>query len=294
MKHQRKRKEPLQIRFMKKFFPFLERLAPRWAQKIYLKLFFRPLRHPFKPDEKKAMEAAQKWTITYRNKEIQLYKWGSGPKRALFIHGWSGRGSQGFAFAEQFVEKDYTFVSFDLPGHGLSSGQETNIFEVNEIVSDIVDSFGPFDCLIGHSFGGVVATYSLSQSLSFRKLIIIGSPHSNSFILDEFAETIGASKLFHEALEQYVQRRWNLRFEEVSIYKMMEDLNTNDVLVIHDREDKEVPYELTDYVVQQEPSPNLLTTQGLGHKRILKDEKVIEKVLAFSELGTREVELFLN
>ena len=264
-------------------FPLMEKILPRFTKQRYIKLFFSPMKYPFKGVEKKAINESKIWTLRSGNKNINLYKWGNGPKKALFVHGWSGRGAQGYKFVESFLTKDYTFFAFDLPAHGHSTGKQTNIFEATAIVREITETFGSFECVIGHSFGGIVATYAMVQKLPFRKLILIGSPHSNAFIVEEFALTLGISSRFRDNLYQYVLKRWDLSFDDLSIHKMIEDLNPRDVLIVHDRNDKEVPFELTDLVTTKNGSINLVVTEGLGHKRILESIQVIDTVLEFSE-----------
>lgn len=52
-------------------------------------------------------------------------------------------------------------------------------------------------------------------------------------------------------------------------------------LVVHDRADKEVPYADGARVAEAWPTAELVTTEGLGHQRILRDPGVVEQVVAF-------------
>jgi hypothetical protein len=54
-------------------------------------------------------------------------------------------------------------------------------------------------------------------------------------------------------------------------------------LVIHDREDVEVPWREGAAIAAAWPGAELLTTQGLGHRRILRDPAVVARVSTFLE-----------
>jgi hypothetical protein len=52
-------------------------------------------------------------------------------------------------------------------------------------------------------------------------------------------------------------------------------------LVVHDRDDRQTPWADSAGLVGALPDARLLTTQGLGHVRILKDPGVVHDVLGF-------------
>lgn len=52
-------------------------------------------------------------------------------------------------------------------------------------------------------------------------------------------------------------------------------------LVVHDRHDKEVRWEDGAAIAGAWPGATLLTTEGLGHRRILRDAGVIDQVVRF-------------
>jgi len=52
-------------------------------------------------------------------------------------------------------------------------------------------------------------------------------------------------------------------------------------LVIHDTEDEEVPVSCAHVIRQKLQQGELLITNGLGHSRILKDPKIISRIIEF-------------
>jgi hypothetical protein len=53
------------------------------------------------------------------------------------------------------------------------------------------------------------------------------------------------------------------------------------LLVVHDEDDKEVPLAHARALAASWPSAHLMVTQGLGHRRVLREPAVVEKVLGF-------------
>ena len=53
------------------------------------------------------------------------------------------------------------------------------------------------------------------------------------------------------------------------------------VLVIHDENDYEVPVKAGIHIHQHTTNGELMLTQGLGHRKILGDTQVIQKIIEF-------------
>ena len=56
---------------------------------------------------------------------------------------------------------------------------------------------------------------------------------------------------------------------------------TTPVLVIHDRHDREVPWEEGSLIARIWPGAQLLTTETLGHRRILRNREVVDQAVDF-------------
>ncbi len=60
-------------------------------------------------------------------------------------------------------------------------------------------------------------------------------------------------------------------------------------LVVHDRGDRQTPYADAERLVGALPDARLVTTEGLGHRRILRDPAVVAEVVDFVRNGERAV-----
>ena len=56
------------------------------------------------------------------------------------------------------------------------------------------------------------------------------------------------------------------------------------LLVVHDRDDRDTFWSEGAALVKAWPGARLMTTEGLGHRRILRDKGVIEDVTQFIDL----------
>ncbi len=60
-------------------------------------------------------------------------------------------------------------------------------------------------------------------------------------------------------------------------------------LIIHDKDDSEADYEQALFFDEMWPQGKLISTKGLGHSRILRDDKVIDKIIGFVSIPQNDV-----
>ena len=106
-----------------------QQLSTSLATRVALHLFFRPQRFK-RPVREQEMHDHTLQTSCYVPeilKEIQVFRLAGKGAKVLLLHGWSGRGTQLFAFADEFKKSNAEVVTFDMPAHGESLGKKTNI-----------------------------------------------------------------------------------------------------------------------------------------------------------------------
>ncbi|MDX2344515.1 MAG: alpha/beta fold hydrolase, partial [Acidimicrobiia bacterium] len=81
--------------------------------------------------------------------------WGTGPRRALLLHGLTSAGAIWWRVADELVAMGFTVVAPDLRAHGNSpAGDDLTIGSYRD---DVLLLGGGWDLLIGHSLGGAIA-----------------------------------------------------------------------------------------------------------------------------------------
>jgi len=153
----------------------LMRISNRLASKFAYWLWFSSPK--FKPPQREINwgQNALFETMPHPHGPIALYSWGVGPV-IILVHGWSGRGLQLAAFAAPLVAAGFRVIAFDAPGHGRSPGNRTNIFNFQQVLSDIAIKFGPVHGIVAHSFGVLVSALAIKKQLALNKLVCIRSP----------------------------------------------------------------------------------------------------------------------
>jgi pimeloyl-ACP methyl ester carboxylesterase len=199
-------------------------------------------------------------------------------------HGWSGRGSQMGAFAAPLVKAGFTVHAFDAPAHGTSGGTQTDMIEYAETLAGLVAALGPVHALVAHSFGAANAVIARHRHrFPVNRMALLSCFASGEWVLDRFAEflnipapTLARMKALHEQ-----RHGMSFKWREMEISAMARQ-ETAAFLFVHDRNDKEVPYaQMAGFSTAPPANFSFLSTDGLGHRRILRDPAVIREVCNF-------------
>ncbi len=262
----------------------LQFISKELAAHFAMKLFRSPFRFERPSREESRYRRFHKsfLQIPDMGKKIRIYSGNEGKKRkkVLLVHGWAGRGTQMYALADNLEQAGYTVYSFDAPAHGDSGGKTTAMPEFINCILEINENYGPFDYAIGHSLGGMSLLAALNRGLRLQRLVVIAGGNSIYKITHRFIRRLGLREETADVLYRLMSRK--LRTDPVTL-----SADTNaagiriPVLVIHDRDDNDVPVSCAEEVFRALPDGSLHLTQGLGHRRILSDPDVIDTVLRF-------------
>ncbi|WII71090.1 alpha/beta hydrolase [Bdellovibrio sp. 22V] len=252
----------------------LPETGARWAQNIFLT----PTRVPRPESEKAYYESARKYTLV---NGMAAYEWGpaTGPIIAL-VHGWNGRGTQIAAFAGPLAEKGYRVIALDGPAHGASLGARTNVGEYARALIDAQKELGPFVAVIAHSFGAGTSVLAKHWGLQADKLILIGGPSRYEKVVGNYLSFIKISPRAEKVFLDLLTKKVGLSPRDLNVGTIGAKVS-GPVLIVHDSEDKEVSYKAAIEIHETWPGSQLMTTTGLGHRRILKAPEVIERVTQF-------------
>lgn len=227
-----------------------------------------------------AKSRKQRVLINALGQTIQLYTLDGGPKKVLLVHGWAGRGTQMFKFAEALFAAGFTVISFDAPAHGRSTGKRTLMPEFIASILQLEKEFGPFDYAIGHSLGGMSLLNAVSRGLKLKKLVAIGSGDVIQDIIDEFVVQLELKKEIGRIMTAEFEKKSSETMHSYSSFVAAQNIRIP-VLIVHDQNDREVLVSRAHHISKYLTNGTLLITTGLGHRKILASADIIEKVLAF-------------
>lgn len=261
---------------------FLAFISTKLAVAFAARLFTTPIKYklPKRELEMDAKSRQETILIPTIKKNIVVYHYGESPKKILLIHGWSGRGTQLVKFAEALLKLGYSTISFDAPAHGKSSGTTTLMPEFIESIFEIDRQFGPFEAAIGHSLGGMSLLNAVKKGLKINRLVTIGSGDIVQDIINDFIKKLELNPKFNDLLRIHFENKHHMTMNRFSASYHAASI-VIPVLIIHDENDDEVPVSCAVHIHESVKNSELFLTQNLGHRKILGDEKVIEKVLNF-------------
>lgn len=257
-------------------------ISPKLSVLFSAKLFTIPIKHgtPKRELEMQSKSIQKLIEIPAINKKVMTYQYGKSEKKILLSHGWSGRGTQLFKIADELVKAGYSTISFDAPAHGKSPGSTTIMSEFIETILELEKQFGPFEAAVGHSLGGMSLLNATKNGLAIHRLAIIGSGDVVQDILDDFIAKLELKPSTSTQLRLHFEKKYDVNMEDYSAHKAAKEIAIP-VLVIHDKNDTEVPVIASIHIHQHLKNGQLVLTEGLGHRKILGNTEVIEKVVGF-------------
>lgn len=205
---------------------------------------------------------------------------------ALVVHGWRSRTEHMTGLIRAARDLGFRVISLDLPGHGRSSGRHITMVNAVEAVKAAETWFGPFDTLIGHSFGGAVVCNAAFGSIRrfeavpARRLVMISAPNRMATVFSWFAEAVGLGPRSLKAMEGEVLR---LSGNPIGVFSGEDQLKALGLptLLAHAPDDRQVAFAGAEAMARAGDHVRLLRADGLGHSRIISDVKVLAEIAAF-------------
>ncbi|PVG82294.1 alpha/beta hydrolase [Nocardioides gansuensis] len=211
--------------------------------------------------------------------------WGRGPAVYL-VHGWGGRADQLAAFVEPLVSAGHRVVLFDGPSHGdsepgaLGPGS-TSAIEFGRALDAVAARFGRASAVVAHSMGAVATLLSLKYGwLATERLVLLAPMSRLSTHRDALFSALGVGPRTTRRTDRLLERRVGHPIEEFDLARLGAEVDPVPTLVVHDRDDRMTPHAASELWVESWPA-RLVSTEGLGHQRLLRDPGVVRTVTDF-------------
>ncbi|MFD4113321.1 alpha/beta hydrolase [Streptomyces niveus] len=266
-------------------------VAPRLAGGAAFRLFRKPRgRSRLRPDERPLTDRAEVGEIVVGGGKAVSYRWGTGARPVLLVHGWESRGSRFAPLVSELLDLGLSPVTFDAPGHGDATGETMTIVDLRDIIAELDARHGPFEMVVAHSLG-VTATFlalreSGARQLRPERLVAISGVPDFAYLVDRFCERLGLRARLNAELRRRVERELFPGEEDIwsrfSVPRTVPEAGPASVLVVHDADDDMVDpacsRALADALGDR---AELVVTSGLGHRRIIGDPQVAAFVRDF-------------
>ncbi len=211
---------------------------------------------------------------------VHVNIFGSGNNVIVVSHGWEDNSQSFQHMILSLTEQGYLVAAIDHIGHGKSAGKKSHLLSFIETMNLLVEHFNeertPVQAIIGHSMGAI-ATLNLPYNLlSNKKIILISSPIKFFELMFQKVEQVGISRKLLKRVLESISYKYGKNWQQLTAEHHREKLDLN-VTFIHDRNDRFAPFDDVKHFLNQEKN-TLITTEGLGHRKILGDTKVIENI----------------
>jgi pimeloyl-ACP methyl ester carboxylesterase len=261
-----------------------ERWAPSVAARVATRVWF-TIPPPIPRDRLPALPPGEAVRVELHGRPLHAVTWGAG-EPVYLVHGWGGRSEQLGGFVAPLVAAGHRVVAFDGPGHGASPAgafgpRSTAIPELADALHAVVAEHGRPHAVFAHSMGASVAAHAVRTGLRPAALVLLAPAADPRWVLDDFVRRLGAGPRVRAGLERAVVRRVGLPWEAFHVPSLHRSTPVPPTLVVHDAADREVRPEHGRAVADAWPGARLLQTEGLGHRRLLRDPAVIDEAVRF-------------
>ena len=253
-------------------------LAAAWAERLFLT----PPRLRDAAASALDLIDARSSVLTHKGRHIAMWRWGSREAPAVLLaHGWGGNAAQMRAFVFPLLQAGYRVIAYDQPAHGVSEGRLTGLPDFADVLAEVAALHGDVQAVIAHSLGAAAAALSLHYGkTSFRKAVLVSPPADLVGYSRRFARWYWIPEPVRATMQKAIEERYGVRWEELEVARVAPRLSA-EALVVHDRNDRMMPWTHGVRVARHWPGAKLLSTRGLGHRRILADERVTRAAADF-------------
>lgn len=277
----------LQLRAARFAMRALQHSSPTLAAALAERLFFTPPRTRLAPHVAGFLRTGRPLRVCVGEARVAAWSWGQGPVVVL-AHGWGGRGARlAAAYVEPLVAQGFSVVAFDAPGHGASDGRLSSMPQFACALRAVADAAGSVFAIAAHSMGGSATALAMSQGLQVERTVFLAPAADPARFAADFAGTLAVGPAAMAAMRDRSERRLGFRWADLDVPRMARAFGVP-LLVIHDRDDATVPWTDGAAIAAAWPSAELVTTTGLGHRDVVRDPGVVDRVVAFIREGREQ------
>jgi pimeloyl-ACP methyl ester carboxylesterase len=259
---------------------FSQRKAARHA----FELFSTPFRKNKKPAPPVFAHSEAVFLKTNAGR-MKAYRWNHpSDRKVLILHGFESRAYNFDAYIKPLTKMGFEVIAIDAPAHGDSDGKRLILTDYIRAIKSAEDKFGPFEGMMGHSFGGLALGLYLEEYPEFysRRIVLIAPATETTTAIDTFFRFLQLGKELRTAFDEHIRKISGKDAAYYSLKRALPHQTRHRFFWVHDEEDELTPW--SDVIPLRDRDPEhieFMVTRGLGHRRIYRDNKVRQEILAF-------------
>lgn len=229
-------------------------------------------------------EKGEKLSFTLNGLTVRGQRWNHPQQqKVLIIHGFESSYQYFDKYIAAFIRKGYEVIAFDAPAHGRSDGKQLTLPLYIAMLQKIYELYGPVDRFMAHSLGGLALTHFLETipHTADTKVVLLAPATETVSAVDAFFNLLGLHDNIRKQFDELILNIAGVPPEYFSIKRAMHHIRAQ-VLWFHDEGDRATPVkDAIEVQKDQHAHLELVITQGLGHRKVYKDEAVRKRILEF-------------
>jgi pimeloyl-ACP methyl ester carboxylesterase len=273
------------LRYIRTKFKILSAVSKKRAARKAFQLFCTP-QYRNKKKLPRIFEQAEKISFLFHQSTIKGYRWNAtGKEKLLILHGFESSVVNFDRYVKPLVALGYCVLAFDAPAHGRSTGKMINILMYKELINLVNERYGPVTRFLAHSMGGLALSVTIEEwpNNEELKVVLIAPATETTSAADSLFQLLKLDDGVRKEFDSLIEREGKAPISWFSVARAAENIRSR-VMWFHDRDDNMTPLSDVERVITKNyPNFRFHITDGLGHRRIYRDNKVTKAVFAFFE-----------
>jgi pimeloyl-ACP methyl ester carboxylesterase len=271
------------LKYIRTKFSILSAISKKAAAQQAFQLFCTPQHRNRKPLPP-IFEKAEILRFNFLDYQVQGYRWNAGQERkVLILHGFESSAVNFDRYVKPLLKKGFEVLAFDAPAHGRSTGKIFNALLYKQFIQTVCKSYGPVQSFLAHSLGGLALSLALEdiEHDSSYNVALIAPATETTTAIDSFFTYLKLDAALRPWFDKIILEQSGHTTDWFSVSRVAPFIKAN-VLWAHDKDDAMTPFTDIQHVMNAGyPNFQFLITEGLGHRRIYRDNKISKAVLEF-------------
>ncbi len=229
-------------------------------------------------------ESAEKLRLPFQGYTLAGYRWNKdGAVKCLILHGFESSVINFDRYVKPLLSKGYCVVAFDAPAHGRSSGKTVNVIIYKDLIHQLQKEYGPFTRFIAHSLGGLALSLAMEEMKHDERyrIAMIAPAAETVTAIDSFFSFLQLPEDIRPEFDQLIEKNSGHTPAWFSIPRALGHIKAK-LLICQDKDDDMTPLRDVQPIIDRGyPHVEVLVTEGLGHRRIYRDNKVSKAIIDF-------------
>lgn len=239
------------------------------------------------PRAKRQSERGRDFLETLSREEFEgphgrqrAYAGGTG-RTVFFQHGWEADSADLASHARRLHGEGFRVVLIDGPSHGESEGRKATLKDFAAGIGAAKDAFGQPYAMVAHSMGGPASVIAMARhGFAPDRFVSLGAPRSLPENVEFQGRSMGLSKRAVRLMLAAIERKLGEPIGHFDVCRDAPSLSAR-ALFIHGTGDQIVPADAARKMAVVWQGSELDLREGLGHRGVLRDQTVIERVADF-------------